>query len=123
MSTYDDLLPYRKLFPVTEHHAYLNHAALCPISTEVVARVQAHLEDVARHGLCSVEAWEKRIEQVRSASARLVGAQSSEIAFVRNTSHGLSIVAAGLDWKSGQNVLCATTEEYPSNVYPWLRLA
>jgi selenocysteine lyase/cysteine desulfurase len=41
---------------------------------------------------------------------------------VQNTSDGLSVVAQGLDWKPGDNVVGANCE-FPSNVYPWMRLA
>ncbi|EAU64039.1 NifS protein [Stigmatella aurantiaca DW4/3-1] len=41
---------------------------------------------------------------------------------MRNTSHGLGLVAEGLDWKPGDEVAVATSIEYPSNVYPWLHL-
>jgi len=51
----------------------------------------------------------------------IVGASSEEIAFVKNTSEGLSFVAAGFPWKEGDNLVTANVE-YPSNVYPWLRL-
>jgi selenocysteine lyase/cysteine desulfurase len=117
-----DFLSYRKLFPITERYAYLNHAALCPISTLVQQRMERHLRDVAEHGLVHVDAWERSVSQIRADCARLIGAEPAEVAFVRNTSHGLSLVAAGLPWRSGENVLCAVSEEYPSNVYPWQRL-
>jgi len=63
-----------------------------------------------------------RIEQVRESAATLINAAPDEVAFVKNTSHGLSIVAEGLEWKSGDNVL-VYEKEFPSNVYPWLNLA
>jgi hypothetical protein len=60
---------------------------------------------------------------VRSLAARLVGAREPhEVAFLANTSDGLSVVAAGLDWREGDNVVGANCE-FPSNVYPWMRLA
>jgi selenocysteine lyase/cysteine desulfurase len=43
------------------------------------------------------------------------------VAFVKNTSEGLSIVAAGFPWKEGDNLVTADVE-FPANVYPWLRL-
>src|SRR5204863_7262774 len=45
-----------------------------------------------------------------------------DIAFVKNTSEGIGIVAEGLPWRDGDNVVTAA-EEYPSNLYPWLNLA
>lgn len=114
---------HRGLFPVVDRYVYLNHAGLSPVPTPVVDRMRASITVQAEHGLVRIEDQERGVEAVRSAAAVLVGCGSDEITFVRNTSHGLSLVAAGLDWRAGDNVLCATTEEYPSNVYPWLRLA
>jgi selenocysteine lyase/cysteine desulfurase len=44
------------------------------------------------------------------------------VAFVENTSTALSMVAEGLDWRPGDNVVGAAFE-FPSNVYPWMSLA
>jgi len=59
---------------------------------------------------------------VRSAFARLVGGEPTGVAFVRNTSEGLSLVASGWEWKQGDNVI-VVADEYPANVYPWWGLA
>jgi selenocysteine lyase/cysteine desulfurase len=67
------------------------------------------------------QGWERRAEEVRAAAARLIGARASEIAFVRSTSEGLSLVASGLAWEPGDNVV-SVADEYPSNVYPWFGL-
>jgi selenocysteine lyase/cysteine desulfurase len=44
-----------------------------------------------------------------------------EIAFVGNTSEGLSAIATGLEWKPGDSVLIAKPD-FPANIYPWLNL-
>jgi selenocysteine lyase/cysteine desulfurase len=69
-------------------------------------------------------AWRRRlaeIERVRGLAAGLVNAEPSEIAFVPNTSTGLSLVAEGLSWRAGDNVV-GCESEFPSNVYPWTGL-
>ena len=55
-------------------------------------------------------------------AAQLVGAHADEIALVPNTTAGISLVAEGLDWRPGDNVV-TLADEFPSNVYPWLNLA
>jgi selenocysteine lyase/cysteine desulfurase len=53
--------------------------------------------------------------------ASLLNAHAAEIAFVPNTSTGLSLVAEGLSWSPGDNIVgCAS--EFPANVYPWTGL-
>jgi selenocysteine lyase/cysteine desulfurase len=44
------------------------------------------------------------------------------VALIKNTSEGISFVAAGFPWKEGDNVVTANVE-FPSNIYPWMRLA
>jgi cysteine desulfurase / selenocysteine lyase len=41
---------------------------------------------------------------------------------VPNTTAGISLVAEGIDWRSGDNVV-TLADEFPSNAYPWLNLA
>jgi cysteine desulfurase/selenocysteine lyase len=58
---------------------------------------------------------------LRQALARLVGGQAEGITLVRSTGHGLSLLARGLDWRPGDNVVGARWE-YPTNLYPWMAL-
>ena len=61
------------------------------------------------------------VVEVRRDAARLLHARAEEIAFVQNTAAGLSLIALGLSWREGDNVV-AIADEYPSNIYPWLGL-
>lgn len=123
MSQGPDVSTYRKLFPVCETLVYLNHAGVSPTSTRVRDAVRGWLDELVARGILGEGGWEETAEACRARFARLVGASADEIAFVRNTSHGLSLVAEGLDWKQGDRVAVATELEYPSNVYPWQHLA
>jgi cysteine desulfurase / selenocysteine lyase len=113
----------RSLFPITERFNYMNHAALGPLPQTAVERTCRLAASLAETG---DELWTDRlaeVERVRGLATRLVGAaRPHEIAFVQNTSDGLSVVADGIDWKPGDNVVGANCE-FPSNVYPWMRLA
>jgi len=61
------------------------------------------------------------IARTRIRCAQLIDAQPDEIALLGPTSLGLSIFANGLEWKSGDELLCYI-DDYPANVYPWLNL-
>jgi cysteine desulfurase / selenocysteine lyase len=113
---------YRAQFPVLEEQLFLNHAGQAPTSLRVAAAVREWMDDLVHHGAKHVRQWEVRAERARRQAARLVNAAPEEVAFVRNTSHGLGLVAEGLDWRPGDEVAVATSLEYPSNVYPWLHL-
>lgn len=111
----------RSLFPVTEKYIYMNHAAVSPLSIRVRDAMQALIEDVTRNGSANYYDWCRTYEQTRQSAARLVNAHPHEIAFMRNTSDALSAVANGIDWREGDNVVSCNVE-FPSNIYPWLRL-
>ena len=113
---------YRAEFPVLEKQLYFNHAGVSPTSLRAAAAVREWMDDVVQHGVKHERQWEARADNTRQLAARLIGAAPDEIAFVRNTSHGLGLVAEGLDWRPGDEVAVATSLEYPSNVYPWLHL-
>jgi hypothetical protein len=52
----------------------------------------------------------------------LLNCQPDEVALVGPTSLALSFVAAGLNFRKGDNILIYH-DDYPSNVYPWMALA
>ncbi len=116
------LQAYRAEFPVSRTHVFLNHAGVSPTSTRVVDAVHGFMDSMARVGRPSFDDWESLAQHCRERFARLIGCGADEVAFVRNTSHGLSLLAAGLDWRPGDRVAAAAAVEYPSNVYPWIDL-
>jgi selenocysteine lyase/cysteine desulfurase len=111
----------RALFPITERAIYLNHAAVSPPPVPTVEAVQSQLRDVAENGSLNYRNWIAVKEQARKLVSEMIGARPEQIAFMRNTSDGLSTVANGLTWSPGDN-LVTFRREFPSNIYPWLRL-
>jgi cysteine desulfurase / selenocysteine lyase len=119
----DPLLRFRAELPVTGHCAYLNHAGTGPLSRRGAERMAALADTVSRTGDRVWSERQREVERVRGMAARLLGAREAhEVAFVENTSTALSMVAQGLDWRPGDNVVGAALE-FPSNVYPWMQLA
>ena len=121
MVTSFDLAALRRNFPITERCIYLDHAAVGPISRRVrqavVTRSDLHMEQIDR----AREISEATYLKGRELAARLVGARPERIAYVQNTSHGLSLVAAGVDWREGDNVVVPVLE-FPSNYLDWKAL-
>jgi selenocysteine lyase/cysteine desulfurase len=111
----------RALFPVTERAIYLNHAAVSPPPLPTIKAVHAQLADVSENGSVNFRNWIAVKENTRGLVAGMLGARPEQVALMRNTSDGLSTVANGLDWKSGDN-LVTFRGEFPSNIYPWLRV-
>ena len=113
---------YRAEFPVTRKWAFLDHAAVAPLSARAQTAMVAWAADLTENGHVNEWIWNDRVEEVRHLAGRLLNADPLDIAFVKNTSEGIGIVAEGFPWKPGDNMVTAA-EEYPANVYPWLNLA
>lgn len=96
------------------------HAAVSPLPRRVCTAIQSYTEQAAANGQfgyihSTIE------EETRRYAATLILAKEKEIAFVSSTSMGLSIIALGLPWQEGDNVVVANGD-FPSNIYPWLNL-
>src|SRR5215469_9066813 len=115
-----DCAATRSLFPLTKQFIYMNHAGVAPMSERARAAIEAVMEQLTSRpypgGLAGDEA-----DRLRESIGHLIGAEPETIALVRGTAHGLSLLAQGLDWREGDNVVGARGE-YPANVYPWMAL-
>jgi selenocysteine lyase/cysteine desulfurase len=111
----------RSFFPVTRELVYLDHAGVAPISTRVEEALRRYTGEATRRGAFDYAVYDDEVERVRQRAALLLGAHRDEIAFVKNTTEGIGLVANGLDWRRGDTVLTCDLE-YPSNVTPWQQL-
>mgnify|MGYP002624341764 CR=1 FL=1 len=111
----------RQQMPVARRWAYFDHAAVAPIPQAAADAITAWSQTAALEGDTQWLDWNRRIEQIRRRSAELVHADPSEIALVPNTTAGVNIVAEGMPWERGDNVVIAANE-FPTNQYPWINL-
>lgn len=119
----DSVELYRKEFPITKKYAYLNHAGVAPASLSFCNATNKWLEDFVSNGV-DFPTWRKRAATCRRRFANLIGCSPREVAFVRNTSHGLALIAEGLSWKKGDRVVIMDKHyEYPANIFPWKHVA
>jgi cysteine desulfurase/selenocysteine lyase len=125
MMSLDDLVQdetrRQQEFPVCEQKIFLAHAGVSPLPRRVSEAMGKHLEAASRDNQEDVLP-EQIVTETRQMAARLIEARAEEIAFVGSTSMGLAMVAAGLPWEPGDNVVCYR-DDYPANVYPWMNLA
>jgi len=112
---------YASEFPVRERVIYLNHAAVAPLCRRAADAMKQLADDCLQFGSLHYDVWLTAYEGVRVAAARMIGADRSEIALVKNTSEGISTVAIGLHWRPGDRIV-AFEEEFPANYFPWKRL-
>ncbi|MDE3180815.1 MAG: aminotransferase class V-fold PLP-dependent enzyme [Acidobacteriota bacterium] len=109
---------FRPELTVTRAWNYLNHAAISPISRRVLSAMTGLLEDVCLNGADQYERWLSATDTARRAAASLINAEPDEIAFLKNTSEGISAFALGLEWKKGDEVV-SIEGEFPANYYAW----
>lgn len=107
-----------RLFPIHESHIHLNHAGVSPISSRVRQAVADVTGELADHGWNN-DRYAAQLEALRGQLGRLVGVTPDQLAITRGTAHGISLLALGLDWRPGDNVVSARLE-YPANLYPWM---
>jgi cysteine desulfurase / selenocysteine lyase len=110
----------RREFPICAQKIYCAHAADAPLPRRVADAMQESIESAAIDAR-NYDNELVRIEETRSAVARLLGAEADEISFTGPTASGLNAIANGLDWAKGDEVVCYL-DDYPANVYPWLAL-
>ncbi len=107
-------------FPVARDKIFLAHAGVSPLPHRVAEAVS---KCAKRGTLGDQEAFVlHRLNDARKLGAQLLHCQPEEVALVGPTSLALSFVAAGLNFRKGDNILIYH-DDYPSNVYPWMALA
>jgi cysteine desulfurase/selenocysteine lyase len=106
-------------FPLDDSIIYLNHAAVSPWPRCTADAVKRFADENVAVGSRNYPTWLATEYTLRQQLQQLINATSSEeIALLKNTSEALSVVAYGLPWKPGDNVVI-TSQEFPSNRVVW----
>jgi selenocysteine lyase/cysteine desulfurase len=108
-------------FPGTERWTYMDVAGRCILSRGVRTAMDAHLDERMYDGGNKPRFFEM-VEETRRRFARLIHAEPGEVAYTKNISDGLNMIAAGFPWQPGDNVVFCPEVEHPNNIYPWLNL-
>ena len=113
--------PLPPVFELTPSLTYLNYAGIGPPSVVATRRAASVLERQSTMGSLGSSVWQGYQASARQRVASLIGADVSEIAFLKNTPEAISVVASGFRWREGDNVVVPRCE-FPANVYPWMNL-
>lgn len=106
-------------FPLLPGICYLNHAAVAPWPRRTAETVKRFAEENATQGAHHYEQWLRVEVALRHQLRTLLNApHADDIALLKNTSEGLSVVAHGLEWQAGDNIVISN-EEFPSNRIVW----
>lgn len=108
----------REQFPAAVDRIFLAHAAVAALPSVVVEAMNHFNLQSATGELDYSQVLLGDMDAIRESAASLIGARAHEIALLGPTSLGLSLVAQGLEWNVGDEILCHR-EDYPANVYPW----
>ena len=110
-------------FPLDPELCYLNHAAIGPWPRRTAQVVASFAQQSMLEGGTRYPDWLVVEQRLRERLARLINAADpDDIALVKNTSEGLSIVSQGLDWRDGDEVV-GLHGDFCSNEMVWQALA
>jgi L-cysteine/cystine lyase len=110
----------RQEMPATTTHIYFNTGTFGPMPACVGEAMQERIQREWRNGRLGAKAFESIMETYsggRSAVARLLHAESDEIALTDNTGEGMNIISYGFDWREGDEVI-TTNHEHISALAP-----
>jgi selenocysteine lyase/cysteine desulfurase len=116
-----DLRQWLPEFPIREEYLYLDHAAVCPLPRSVAEAMRMRVKDQEMAGHLKDKDWNDSILRCRHIGAQVIGCRPEDISLIRSTSEGLSLIAEGLDWAEGDEVIVGA-EEFAANAAPWLNL-
>lgn len=118
------LAELRKLTPASEKYAYFQTSGFSPKPEPVTEEVIRWLRFV-NQGPALPEVYREmtqRFEATRSKVAESLNAHADEIVLGENATIGINIVAYGMDWQAGDNVILST-HEHPGNRITWYNVA
>ncbi len=113
-----DLEGYQALFSSVDPLIWLAHAGVSPIPRPVAEAIEARTRDVLKHAAAHAEEWVADVKEVKQLASLLLNCDAADLAITPNTTHGINIIAHGMRWRPGDQVILAS-KEYPANVYPW----
>ena len=108
-------------FPWTADTVYLNNASIGPIPERTRRILDAFNAKRTAPHLLPDRDLQAGLQAARDVAARLINADTGEIALAVNTSFGLNLAARALPLARGNRVILSD-KEFPANVYPWLLL-
>lgn len=117
----DAIAGARGNYPALERWTYLDVAGRSVLSRATRDALDAHLDERMLNG-ADKQKFFGLIERTRGRFAKLINAEPDEVAFTKNISEAINMIATAFDWKRGDNVILCPALEHPNNIYPWLNM-
>jgi selenocysteine lyase/cysteine desulfurase len=112
----------RHLFDIPEDVAYLNTAYMSPLLTSVVSAIESGSRLKANPWKLKISNFFDDIEEARDLFSTLMHTVASNIAIIPSASYGVQTAANNLHIPEESKIL-VLSDQFPSNVYPWRRIA
>ncbi len=116
--TSSSLSEFRKHFPATSKGIFTDVAQRGLIPTPVHDSITDYLTSRTDLSWNKEEAF-NMVEDTRNTFASFINATPSEIAFTKNVSEGINLIAGAVSWNPGDKVILCPDLEHPANVLPW----
>ncbi len=110
---------FRGRFPLLSRRVYVNSCSQGALSLDVDLAMRQFLESWHDRG-SPWDTWVEKVEALRAAFARSVGADPGEIAIVPSASAGISSIASALAFDSPRNRVVMGAFEFPTMAHVWL---
>jgi selenocysteine lyase/cysteine desulfurase len=107
-----------ELFPVKEQYVFLTHCGIAPLYRNAMRAEQEVAEAQSRTGALVYSRYDAILAGLRAAAAHLLKTVPDNVAFVKNTSEGINLIANGYPFQRGDQII-SYVHEYPANHYPW----
>lgn len=104
----------RRLFPLNKHLIYLNNGTMGPSPQCVIDAEQRAMNKINREAI-----YGGGESELLKVWASFVGCDAEELALTINVSHGINIMATGIQAREGDEVIL-TGHEHVGNALPWL---
>ncbi|MFK7849275.1 MAG: aminotransferase class V-fold PLP-dependent enzyme [Rhodothermales bacterium] len=112
----------KELFSLPEQTHYLNCAYMSPVSKAVEAAGITGIRSKRMPGAVKPHDFFETAGQTKNLFASLINAPAHAISIIASASYGIATVAKNVDVSAGQNIVIVG-EQFPSNVYSWMRKA
>lgn len=117
-----DLAEVRRAYPLLEELEYFNTGTYGLMAEPVLERCLARLARFERRGMAGIGDVHDEIERARARLAGHLGAERDEVALTGNATDGIALVAAGLAWREGDEVI-VSDQEHPAMAVPFAHAA
>jgi len=107
-----------ELFPVKDTYVFLSHCSISPLYKPALDEELALGDAQSRTGVLVYGRYDAILDRLHEAAAGVLRTSPDNLAFVKNTSEGMGLIAGGYPFTPGDQVI-SYVHEYPANHYPW----